>query len=95
MELINDEAYKYDISPIVSGGCKAENFYNLKELKYASSAGFSNVSWLEREGKKSSNEMKTAEFVDLLNQDQEEDVWTRDENINEGYPILKWQMENN
>ena len=59
------------------------------------SDGFSNGTWLYREIKKSSNEMKTAEFVDLLNQDQEEDVWTRDENINEGYPILKWQMENN
>ena len=35
--------------------------------------------------------MKTAEFVDLLNQEQEEDVWTRDENINEGYPIFIWQ----
>ena len=56
-----------------------------------SSNGFSNVAWFEIKSKKSSNEMKTAEFVDLLNQEQEEDVWTRDENINEGYPIFIWQ----
>ena len=32
-------------------------------------------------------------FVDLLNSGQTEEVWQLDTNINQGYPILKWQTE--
>ncbi len=38
--------------------------------------------------------MKKQDFVDLLNQDQEDKPWILDtNNINNGYPILSWQEE--
>ena len=43
---------------------------------------------------KTSAEMKSQEFVNLLNADQEDDPWTMDtSSINNGYPILKWQLD--
>ena len=36
--------------------------------------------------------MKSEEFVDLLNEGQNEKPWKQDtNNINDGYPILSWQ----
>ncbi len=41
---------------------------------------------------KTSDEMKTAEMVALLNASQSETVWVQDKwNINNGYPIFVWQ----
>ena len=35
--------------------------------------------------------MKSPDFVDLLNKDQEGSPWKQDtNNINNGYPILSW-----
>ena len=43
---------------------------------------------------KSSDQMKEAAFIDLLETENEEPVWRQDTtNMNRGYPILKWQME--
>lgn len=37
--------------------------------------------------------MKEMTFVVLLNGDAEDEIWIKDnKNINEGYPILKWQL---
>ena len=42
---------------------------------------------------KSETEMKSLDFVNLLNQTQENPVWSNDlePNVNRGFPILKWQ----
>ena len=43
---------------------------------------------------KSSDQMKELSFIDLLETENEEPVWRQDTtNMNRGYPILKWQME--
>lgn len=44
---------------------------------------------------KTTEEMRSSEFVDLLNTGNDEPVWVQDtKNINNGYPILAWQLEN-
>ena len=44
---------------------------------------------------KTSDEMKNSDFIDLLNTGNDVSVWVEDENnINNGYPILNWQVEN-
>ena len=46
-------------------------------------------------GSKTSEEMKSSAFVDLLNQGLETPVWIQDiNNINNGYPILGFQQNN-
>ena len=43
---------------------------------------------------KSMADMKSQAFVDLLNQGQTDQPWSMDtKGINDGYPVLKWQME--
>ncbi len=43
--------------------------------------------------KKTEEEMKSEEFVNLLNEGQEDFPWKKDtNNINDGYPILSWQQ---
>ena len=42
---------------------------------------------------KSEAEMKAQAFVDLLNADQSDLPWQLDTNLNNGYPIFKWQTE--
>lgn len=45
---------------------------------------------------KSSDEMRSPDFVTLLNTDNDNPIWVEDKNnINSGYPILNWQAENN
>lgn len=42
---------------------------------------------------KTEAEMKDDSFITLLDTDNEQSVWTKDSNnINNGYPILKWQL---
>ena len=40
---------------------------------------------------KSDADMKAQAFVDALNASQADAPWKMDENINQGYPIFKWQ----
>ena len=40
---------------------------------------------------KAESEMKSADFVDLLNEGLETAIWKKDTGINNGYPILYWQ----
>lgn len=64
--------------------CTAENcFYLLGSYQYAShgKATYTGVT------AKSEEYMKSNEFLTVLNSG--EDNWTRDNDINEGYPILK------
>ena len=43
---------------------------------------------------KTEEEMKSGEQIDLLNTGNLEKVWVRDtQGINNGYPILIWQLE--
>jgi len=43
---------------------------------------------------KSETDMKSKTFIDLLNAGQEEPMFVQDtKGINNGYPILKWQLE--
>lgn len=43
---------------------------------------------------KTTDEMKQTAFIELLNNGSDEDVWVQDvNNINQGFPILKWQLE--
>ena len=38
--------------------------------------------------------MKSQAIVDLLNQGQPDQPWSMDtKGINDGYPVLKWQLE--
>ena len=38
-------------------------------------------------------EMKQDSFVELLNNGNEEEIWKKDVGINNGYPILMWQIK--
>ena len=38
-------------------------------------------------------EMKQDSFVELLNNENEEEIWKKDTGINNGYPILMWQIK--
>lgn len=43
---------------------------------------------------KTADEMKQSSFIELLNTGNDEAVWVQDtNNINNGYPILAWQLE--
>ena len=49
--------------------------------------------FLDKSEELNSSNMKTSNFVTLLNNGQ--DIWVEDRNnINDGYPILNWQVEN-
>ena len=37
--------------------------------------------------------MKQDSFVELLNNGNEEEIWKKDAGINNGYPILMWQIK--
>lgn len=79
MKIGNGQAIGYNVA---AGGIK--NSYYLNGI-----ANFASESSAEWNGAtaKSDSYMKSQAFVDALNNGG--DVWTRDDNINEGYPILK------
>lgn len=70
---------------------KASNCYSLQNL-----INVSDVKAQIVDGKQivSSSELQGSNGVNLLNVDQEDWPWIYDKDINNGFPILKWQLTN-
>lgn len=78
-----------------SGNEIVKKCYGLDEA-YNSISNMDNTEYVVDCALKPSSEMKTQEFVDLLNTNNDDSPWEVDTtNINKGYPILKWQLNNN
>ena len=74
-----------DLSNIQISNCYYLNTINVKGINNQEVSGMA-------EGK-TSDDMKLATFVQLLN-NENTDIWVQDtNNVNNGYPILSWQLE--
>ena len=71
-------------------GSKINSCYFSKEICNLEGVGVTNDSTIETT-EKTINYMKTSSFIDDLNKD--ENVFIMDIGINEGYPILEWQVK--
>ena len=68
-----------------------ENCYFSKAITNIDGVGYTNVETKQETINKDLNYMKSNDFITDLNKD--EDVFTIDNNLNNGYPILKWQID--
>lgn len=70
---------------------KASNCYSLQNL-----INVSDVKTPIVDGRQivSSSQLQGSNGVNLLNDGQEDGPWTYDKDINNGFPILKWQLTN-
>ena len=78
----------YNYSPSIINNSYYLNTTATKAYNPANISGVTNCT------SKTEQEMKDASFVALLDTDNEESVWSADTTgINNGYPILKWQLQ--
>ena len=68
-----------------------ENCYFSKDVTDIDGVGYTNVETKQETINKDLNYMKTNSFVNDLN--KEEEAFTINSNLNNGYPVLKWQCE--